>query len=51
MVCETRNPFSGEFVGDLTYSIEDVSSGSVFSGITLEGDVAGFTYTCSPKLD
>lgn len=51
MVCETRNPFSGEFVGDLTYSIEDISAGSVFSGVTLDEDIVNFTYTCSPKLD
>lgn len=51
MECETRNPFTGEFVGDLTYSIEDISAGSVFSGVTLDGDMVSFTYTCSPKLD
>jgi hypothetical protein len=51
MECETRNPFGGEFVGDLTYSIEDISAGSVFSGVTLEGGIEGFTYACSPKLD
>ena len=51
MECETRNPFSGEFVGDLTYSIEDIFAGSGFSGVTLEGDIVSFTYTCSPDVD
>lgn len=51
MECETRNPFSGEFVGDLTYSIEDISAGSGFSGVTLDDDIVNFTYTCSPNVD
>ena len=51
MECKTMNPFTGENIGDLTYLIEDISGGSSFSGITLEVDIAGFTYTCSPDVD
>jgi hypothetical protein len=46
MECETRNPVSGEFIGDLTYSIEEISEGSIFSGTTGSQD-----FVCSPNVD
>ena len=51
MECKTRNPISGGFVGDLTYSIEDISQGSLFSGTILDGGFENFNYACSPDVD
>ena len=46
MECETRNPFSGESIGDLTYSIENITAGSGFTGTTDTQD-----FVCSPVVD